>query len=248
MSSSEYTAEVTGLPPTATEKDVYEFFSFCGTIEHIDIIRAGECACSAYVTFKEAYALETAVLLSGATIMDKHICITPWGHYEAEFDIWNRSSWKLEDETGSTSSQENPPVPSAGEAVAMAQDVVKTMLAKGYVLGKDTLTKAKALDETHQVSATAVAKVSELSERIGLTDKFCAGVEAVLSVDEKYRISGVTKSAVSATGRKAVEAASSVVSSGYFSKGALWVSDALNRAARAAADMGSQAAKSEKLA
>lgn len=26
--------------------------------------RAGECACTAYVTFKDAYALETAVLLS----------------------------------------------------------------------------------------------------------------------------------------------------------------------------------------
>lgn len=26
--------------------------------------RSGECACTAYVTFKDAYALETAVLLS----------------------------------------------------------------------------------------------------------------------------------------------------------------------------------------
>ncbi|KAL7181635.1 hypothetical protein ACSBR1_040517 [Camellia fascicularis] len=248
MNSGAFTVEVIGLPPEATEKDVYDFFAFCGTIEHVDIVRVGEYACSAYVTFKDAYAVQTAVLLSGATLLDQHICITPWGHYEDEFDFWNRPSWKIEDETDSAPSQGGQFVPSAGEAVTMAQDVVKTMLAKGYVLGKDALSKAKAIDESHQVSATAVAKVAELSERIGLTDKFCAGVEAVMSVDQKYHISDTTKSAVSATGRTAVAAANSVVSSSYFSKGALWLSDALTQAAKVAADLGTGTAKNEKLA
>lgn len=121
----------------------------------------------------------------------------------------------------------------------MAQDVVKTMLSKGYVLGKDALGKAKAFDESHKVSATAAAKVAEFSERIGLTDKICAGVEVVKSVDEKYHIRDTTKSAVSATGRTAAAAANAVINSSYFSKGALWVSGALNRAAQAAADLGS---------
>ncbi|KAI7995794.1 Binding partner of ACD11 1 [Camellia lanceoleosa] len=261
MDSGAFTVEVIGLPPEATEKDVYDFFAFCGTIEHVDIVRVGEYACSAYVTFKDAYAMQTAVLLSGATLLDQHICITPWGHYEDEFDFWNRPSWKIEDETDSAACifplfwlfyklplQGGQFVPSAGEAVTMAQDVVKTMLAKGYVLGKDALSKAKAIDASHQVSATAVAKVAELSERIGLTDKFCAGVEAFMSVDQKYHISDTAKSAVSATGRTAVAAANSVVSSSYFSKGALWVSDALTRAAKVAGDLGTGTAKNEKLA
>lgn len=34
-----YTAEVTGLSPNASEKEVYEFFSYCGDIEHLEIIR-----------------------------------------------------------------------------------------------------------------------------------------------------------------------------------------------------------------
>jgi RNA recognition motif-containing protein len=34
-----YTAEVTSLSPKAEEKDVYEFFSHCGAIEHVEIIR-----------------------------------------------------------------------------------------------------------------------------------------------------------------------------------------------------------------
>ncbi|KAF5741582.1 hypothetical protein HS088_TW10G00584 [Tripterygium wilfordii] len=239
MSPDGYTVEVTGLSPKATEKDIYDFFAYSGVIEHVEIVRSGDYACTAYVTFKDAYSQETAVLLSGATIMDQRVCITRWGHYEDEFDFWNRPSRSNEDETNSTSSERSE-FPTAGEALTMTQEVVKSMLAKGFVLGKDALSKAKAFDESHQVSATASAKVAELTERTGLADKLFAGVEAVKSMDEKYHVSDYTKSAVSATGRTAVAAANSVVNSSYFSKGALWMSDALNRAANAAADLGNR--------
>lgn len=39
MSPGGYTAEVTSLSPNATEKDVYDFFAFCGAIEHVEIVR-----------------------------------------------------------------------------------------------------------------------------------------------------------------------------------------------------------------
>lgn len=117
------------------------------------------------------------------------------------------------------------------------------MLSKGYVLGKDALIKAKEFDQSHQVSATAAAKVAELSQKIGLTDKISAGVDAVRSVDERYHVSETTKSAVSATGRTAAAAANSIINSSYFSAGALLVSDALTKAAKAAADLGSHGSK-----
>ncbi|KAL6547134.1 hypothetical protein OROMI_022855 [Orobanche minor] len=241
MSPSGYTAEVTSLSPNTTEKDVNDFFAFCGAIEHVEIVRAGEFASTAYVTFKNPHALETAVLLSGATILDQPVCITRWGHYEDNYDLWSHSSWRIEDDESSTSNtQALRVVPSAGEAVFLAQDVVKTMVAKGYVLGRDALGKAKAFDESHHVSATAIAKVAQLSERVGLTDKIFAGFEAARCVDQRYHISGTTKTAVSATGRTAVSAANAVLSSSYFSKGALWASSALSRAAQAAADLGSR--------
>ncbi|KAL6513863.1 hypothetical protein OROHE_019319 [Orobanche hederae] len=253
MSPSGYTAEVTSLSPNTTEKDVNDFFAFCGAIEHVEIVRAGEFASTAYVTFKNPHALETAVLLSylhqGATILDQPVCITRWGHYEDNYDLWSHSSWRIEDGESSTSYQQNTRalrvVPSAGEAVSLAQDVVKTMVAKGYVLGRDAFGKAKAFDESHHVSATAIAKVAQLSERVGLTDKIFAGFEAARSVDQRYHISGTTKTAVSATGRTAVSAANAVVGSSYFSKGALWASSALSRAAQAAADLGSRAGASK---
>ncbi|XP_065861442.1 binding partner of ACD11 1 isoform X1 [Euphorbia lathyris] len=241
MDQDGYTVEVTGLSTKTTEKDLFDFFSFSGSIEHVEIVRSGEYACTAYVTFKNAYSQETASLLSGATILDRHVCITRWGHYVDEFDLWNRSMSRAEDETESNQPPERSQyVSSAGEAVTVAQEVVKHTLAKGYLLGKDTLSKAKAFDESHQVSATAAAKVAEFTERTGLADKIFAGVEAVKEVDQKYHISVTTKSAVSATGRTAAAAANSVVNSSYFSKGVLWMSDALNRAAKVAADLGSR--------
>lgn len=112
------------------------------------------------------------------------------------------------------------------------------MAAKGYILGKDAYSKAKALDESHQVSATAVAKVAELSERMGITDKIFAGVEAARSVDQTYHITDTTKTAISATGRTAASAANAVINSSYFARGALWMSGALSRASQAAAELG----------
>ncbi|GMI75359.1 BPA1-Like 3 [Hibiscus trionum] len=186
MNDFGYTVEVTGLSPKATEKDVFEFFAFSGAIEHIEIVRSSEYASTAYVIFKNAYSQETAILLSGATLLDQRIFISRWGHYEEDFDF----SSPLRSQKDEASSWQPPRrsqfVSHAGEAVSFAQDAVKAMLANGYVLGKDALSKAKAFDESHQVSATAAAKVAELSERIGLTDKLGVGVSAIRSVDERY--------------------------------------------------------------
>lgn len=241
-----YAVEVTGLSPQATDKDVYEFFAFSGAIQHVEIIRSGDYACTAYVTFKDAYSQDTACLLSGATILDQRVCITRWGQYE-EHDFWSRPSYSNEEENAYTTQHQTQHssqfVSSAGEAVAMTQEVVKTMLAKGYVLSKDALSKAKDFDESHRVSATATAKVSELSQKIGLTDKLSAGYQAVKSVDQKYNVSGTTMAAASATGRTVASAANSVVNSSYFSKGALWMSGALTRAAQAASDLGNRGTK-----
>ncbi|MQM09367.1 hypothetical protein Taro_042236, partial [Colocasia esculenta] len=61
---------------------------------------SGEYASTAYVTFKEAHALETACLLSGATIVDQQVCIVKWGHYEDPYDFWASTSLRLEEDSG----------------------------------------------------------------------------------------------------------------------------------------------------
>ncbi|XWS30270.1 hypothetical protein CRYUN_Cryun24cG0102200 [Craigia yunnanensis] len=257
MYAGGYTAEITSLSPKATEKDVHDFFAYCGAIEHVEIIRCGDYADTAYVTFKDAYSLETAVLLSGGTIVDQSVCISRWGSYVDDAYSWDGSSWKTQEDRSSTVTHMDQFVSTPGEAVT----VVKTMLAKGYVLSKDALIKAKELDESYQVSATAAARVAELSNRIGLTDKINTSMETVKSVDEKYHVSDITKSVALVTATAAltaatftastavaakstaVAAANAVANSSYFAKGAVWVSGILSRAAQAAADLGSHGSK-----
>ncbi|XP_022952460.1 binding partner of ACD11 1-like isoform X1 [Cucurbita moschata] len=254
MYSGGYTAEVTSLSPKATENDVYDFFSHCGAVDHVEILRSGDYACTAYVTFRDAFALETAILLSGAEILDQCVFIGRWGTYTDESYNWNNPSQMTDNNTSPMVAEIMHSAYTPGEAVTVAQQVVKTMLSKGYVLTKDALVKAKAFDDSCQVSASAAAKVSELSNRIGLTDAIHTGMETVKYIDEKYHVSDITRStamvtgtaavvAMGVAGKAAMAAGTAVVNSSYFSKGALWVSDMLSRASKAAAEVGTRNSK-----
>ncbi|KAH7652610.1 Nucleotide-binding alpha-beta plait domain-containing protein [Dioscorea alata] len=205
MSSSVHVAEITNLSPNATERHVYKFFSFSDAIEHIEIIRSEEFSSTAYVTFSEPYALETAVLLSGAVIVDQHVFITRRGTANEARKFSNTPQ----------------------EAVKMAAEL-KGIISKGYVVTKDMLSKAKEFDDSHKVTATATAKIAELSERIGLTDKINTGIDAVRSVDERLRVS---------------EAAETMINSSYFAAGALLLSDALGMVAKLTADFANHGSK-----
>lgn len=87
------------------------------------------------------------------------------------------------------------------------------MLAKGYVLGKDALQKAKSFDEKHQLSSNASAKVASLDRKMGLTQK-------MKQVNARYQVAEATKSALST--------------------GAVWVSGAFAAIAKAAEGVGSK--------
>ncbi|XP_040250672.1 binding partner of ACD11 1 isoform X3 [Aegilops tauschii subsp. strangulata] len=60
------TVRVRNISDLAREREVREFFSFSGEIDHVDITpdRAAAPGRTAYVTFKDAKALEIALLLS----------------------------------------------------------------------------------------------------------------------------------------------------------------------------------------
>lgn len=242
-----YVAEVTNLSPRATEKDVHSFFSHCGIVELVEITGCGgNDALTAYVTFRDAYALDMALLLNGATIVDQTVWISMYGVYLHESNSLTREG----DYTVTvTQSHADAFASSPGEAVTIAQQVVKTMISKGYVLSKDAFGKAKALDESQRFSISVANKLAEIGRYIGLTQNIQSSMEAVRSADDKYHFSDFTKSAVLVTGTAAVAAATitgkvaaaaatTVVNSRYFANGALWFSDALGRAAKAAAHMG----------
>lgn len=214
----------------ASEQDIKEFFSFSGEIDHIELQSENERSQTAYVTFQDAQGAETAVLLSGATIVDQSVTIALAPDYKPPA-IASASPMATENNSGA-----------AGTPVQKAEDVVTTMLAKGFVLGKDALNKAKGFDEKHQFTSTASATVASLDQKIGLTEKITLGTTLVndkmKEVDQKFQVSEKTKSAFTAAEQTVSNAGSAIMKNRYILTGASWVTGAFNRVAKAAEDVG----------
>ncbi|CAH9058549.1 unnamed protein product [Cuscuta epithymum] len=226
------TVKVSNASLGASEHDIKEFFSFSGEIEYVEMKSADERSQIAYVTFKDPQGAETAVLLSGATIVDQSVTIVLDPEYKIPIEA---SSAPIVTESQNVSG-------GAGSAIQKAEDVVSSMLAKGFVLGKDAVNKAKSFDEKHQFTSTATAKVAALDQKIGLTEKIGLGAtivnEKVKEVDQKFQVSEKTKSAFAAAEQTVSNAGSAIMKNRYVLTGATWVTGAFNRVTKAAGEVG----------
>ncbi|XVF06632.1 hypothetical protein REPUB_Repub06bG0066500 [Reevesia pubescens] len=238
------TVQVKNLSDLAREREIHEFFSFSGDIEHIEIIGEPGQSKTAYVTFKDPKALEIALLLSGATIVDKIVTIISAENYIPKPEIHEaRTADNIVsiipaghsapiDEQGRTS-----PPGSGRMYVSRAQDVVANMLAKGSAMRQDAVNKAKAFDEKHQLTASASAKVISFDQRVGLTEKLTVGIsvvnEKVKSVDRRLQVSDKTMAAIFAAERKINNTGSAVKSSRYITAGTAWLNGAFSKVAKA---------------
>lgn len=103
--------------------------------------------------------------------------------------------------------------------VSRAQDAVASMLAKGSAIRQDAINKAKAFDEKHQLTASASEKVVSFDRRVGITEKFTAGIsvvnEKVKTVDQRLQVSDKTMAAIFAAERKLNDTGSAVKTSRY---------------------------------
>ncbi|XP_075502167.1 binding partner of ACD11 1-like isoform X2 [Primulina tabacum] len=235
------TVQVKRLSDLALEREIHEFFSFSGDIEHVEIRREPGQSKTAFVTFKDAKALEIALLLSGATIVDQVVTITAVQNYVPQPDI---QEVRIADNDVSVSQANTSPVaegkmsPNNGRVyVTKAQDVVSNMLAKGSAIRQDAVNKAKAFDEKHRLTANASARVISFDRRVGLSEKFTVGIsvvnEKVKSVGQRFQVSDKTTAAIMAAERKLNDTGSAVKSSRYVTAGTTWLNGAFNKVAKA---------------
>ena len=105
-----------------------------------------------------------------------------------------------------------------------AVDVIATMLAKGFILGKDALGKAKDFDEKHDLSASAKSSVVNFDKSTGISEKLSAGTavmnQQMKAVDEKYQVSGKTRAALAVAEEKVATAGSVLMKNRYVLTGA----------------------------
>ncbi|XP_043718490.1 binding partner of ACD11 1-like isoform X2 [Telopea speciosissima] len=218
------TVKVSNISLAVSEQDIKHFFSFSGDIQYVEMQRESESSQLAYVTFKDSQGADTAVLLSGATIYDLPAYITPVENYQLPPEAI----------------PENMPS-NANSAVKKAEDVVTSMLAMGFVLGKDAFNKARAFDERHHLMSNASDTVESLDRRMGLREKISIGTsmvnEKMKEMDERFQVSEMTRSAIGLAEQKASSAGSALMNYHYISTGASWVSSALSMVAKAAEDL-----------
>lgn len=233
------TVQVNNVSLGAKEQDIKEFFSFSGEIEYLEMKGENERSQVAYVTFKDPQSAETAVLLSGATIVDQSISIVLAPEYKLP-------------PTASVSPvpTESTNAPPAGSAIQKAEDVVSSMLAKGFILGKDAVGKAKALDERHKITSTTSATVASIDQKYGLSEKITTGTtivnHKVKEMDQKFQVSEKSKSAFAAAEQTVSNAGSAIMKNRYALTGVTWAAGAFNRVTKAAGEVGQKT--KEKLA
>ncbi|KAJ4826067.1 hypothetical protein Tsubulata_000731 [Turnera subulata] len=75
MRQLDLTIQVLNLSPSVTLAELTTFFSYCGTVEKIQIHKNQDQSLSALVTFLQPYAYQTALLLNGALLGGQQICI-----------------------------------------------------------------------------------------------------------------------------------------------------------------------------
>ncbi|KAJ3680676.1 hypothetical protein LUZ60_016954 [Juncus effusus] len=219
------TVRVSNVSLQASQQDLKEFFSFSGDILYVEMQKENDLSQIAYITFKDTQGAETAMLLTGATIVDMSVIVMPSPDYQLP------AGALLPPSPRST----NPVAPSGVEsALQKAEDTISAMLAKGFVLGKDALEKAKALDEKHQISSSATARVTNFDKKIGLSEKIAVGTvvmnEKVKEIDVKYQVSEKTKSTLMAAEQTLSNAGSAIANNRYILTSAAWVTGAFNKA------------------
>lgn len=228
------TVKVSNVSLKASEQELKEFFSFSGDVLYVEMKSEHEEANTAYVTFKDSQGADTAVLLTGATIRDKVVTISLEPEYQLPPEAFApppmNASAQSENQAGAQS------------ALRKAEDVVSSMLAKGFILGKDAVNKAKSFDDKHKLTSTASTRIASLDQKIGLTEKISMGTSAVNSkvkeMDQKFQVSEKTKSAFAVAEEKVSTAGSAIMKNRYVLTGATWVTGAFNRVAKAAGEVG----------
>jgi len=161
--SSPSTVHVKNINPATDDKEIKEFFSFCGKITSVDVTQEGDTK-SATVTFEKQTAAKTALLLNNTQLGPSHISVTGDA---ADKDDSTHSDTRDSDEI----TQEEKP---RGRIFA-------EYLAHGYVIGDAAIQQAISLDQKHGVTSRFYSTLQNLDKKYHATDR-------AKTADESYGI------------------------------------------------------------
>ncbi|KAF3761566.1 hypothetical protein M406DRAFT_357790 [Cryphonectria parasitica EP155] len=151
------TVHVKNISAQTDDKEIRDFFSFCGKITSLDVQTEGETK-SASVTFEKDTAAKTALLLNSTQLGTSHISVT------------SASGISPDDESPATTNKERDSDEITQEEKPRSR-IIAEYLAHGYVVGDAAIQRAIALDHQHGVSTRFMSKLTELDTKYHATDR-----------------------------------------------------------------------------
>jgi len=188
------TVHVKNISIQTGEKEVKDFFSFCGKITKLEITPAGETQ-DATVTFEKETAAKTALLLDNTQLGATHVQVTSAAGSSADEGAYTTQAERDSDDI----TQEEKP----------RSRIIAEYLAHGYVIGDQAAQKAIDLDHKHGVSSRFLSTLQNIDQKYHATDK-AKGLDSTYGVSQKTNsiLSGLTsyyeKATATPTGQKFV--------------------------------------------
>jgi len=184
---------VTNISPSASEKTVTDFFSFCGKINVLTLRTLEGGAKEAVIEFHTDAAAKTALLLTNALIVDRPITVTPC-------PAGRQSTTGVTGESTVSGADIKSTPPTVPDQPRTETSVIASLIAAGYSLGTDTIDQARAYDEQHGITEAFNAqtealkeKAKEIDAQYKISETASAWGSAAYSwfggIDQKYGIS-----------------------------------------------------------
>merc|ERR1712029_1280840 len=139
MSAS--TVNVKNISSATSEKEIKDFFSFCGKISSIEVTKSGESQ-NATVTFEKETAAKTALLLDNTQLGATQVQVS--SATGSNDDDGGHFTQNTERDSDEITQEEKPRARIAAEYIA-----------HGYVLGDQATHKAKSVDQSYGVTQKA---------------------------------------------------------------------------------------------
>jgi len=158
--------KVTGISSQTSEKEVRDFFSFCGKISNLSVTSDSSDTQSATVTFEKETAAKTALLLDNTTLGPASV------HVTSDASSTTSTSKDAEHQEDHDVAQEDKP----------RARILAEYLAHGYVISDSVIEKGLALDKQHGISDRFTTTLLGFNDKYKVTDKSKA-------VDDKYALS-----------------------------------------------------------
>ncbi|RAL11669.1 putative actin cytoskeleton protein (VIP1) [Aspergillus homomorphus CBS 101889] len=172
--SERSTVHVEGIAPATSDKEVQDFFSFCGKITSLSVTPvSGEADAqkSATVTFEKEAAAKTALLLDHTQLGTSVVHVKAAHSLDDIAGDHAASASEAKDEHDHDLEQEDKP----------RSRIVAEYLAQGYVLSDTAIQKAIALDQKHGFSSRFTSALNNFDKKYNATDK-------AKGLDENYKI------------------------------------------------------------